>query len=207
MNRRLIADGQNLIYARSLLDALSGQNEQSVNRMWHTGNALLMLRASNTSQTLDQLRRVLDSLDLTYSEYTSTSSEPLSRMQSRGSTTVRAAPVPTSMTAVTSESMVPLNSDRPSVVRQRKPRSGQPLSAYLAKRQREDAQGGEAGLLRLAETGRRGDGAAVTGSVDAEKQREELLAGNTSRVAISGAQLHEELGGQLAQVCSSSHYI
>jgi hypothetical protein len=36
--------------------------------------------------------------------------------------------------------------------------------------------------------------------VDAEKQREQLLAGNTSMAALSGAQLHEELGGQLAQV-------
>ena len=158
-------------------------------------------RSSSTSQTLAQLASSLDSLEAAYAAYAPSTeqpipSAPLSRHQSRISTAPESsqktsAPEPDvkSITAV---------AEPATSIRQRKPRTGPSLSAYLAKREREDAQGGEAGLLPVS-LPRVGNGGDRNG-VDAEKQREELLAGNTSRAALSGAQLHEELGGQLAQV-------
>lgn len=70
---------------------------------------------------------------------------------------------------------------------------------YFAKRKREDEAGGEVGLLPLKTAKTHGGGDPT----DAEGMRQRLLGGSKSG-AIGSSQLHEELGGQLADVrCAS----
>lgn len=68
------------------------------------------------------------------------------------------------------------------------------LSEYLSKREREDARGGEIGLLPLGGDARRGTGGPT------KSQGDQLLAGQRSEGVMGNSQLHEELGGQLAEV-------
>lgn len=72
------------------------------------------------------------------------------------------------------------------------------LSEYLSKREKEDARGGEIGLLSLGSTGPRRADSGLSKS-----QRDQLLAGQTSDGVMGNSQLHEELGGQLAEVSIS----
>lgn len=81
-----------------------------------------------------------------------------------------------------------------STVRRRQ-RPAPSLAEYLTKREREDSRGGEAGLLPL---GHGGHGRAIRGAT--KSQRDELLAGQRSDGVVGNSQLHEELGGQLAEV-------
>lgn len=180
-------------------------NSWSSSLLWSISDCDLTLhRSSGTSQTLAQLTDTLRTLESAYNSYNPSTelaipSAPLSRVQSRISSTtkhdaldvkaVQSHPPPTNPAIL--ESALP-------TLRQRRARTGPGLAAYLAKREKEDAQGGEAGLLPVS-TPLGGQGTSKEG-VDAEKQREQLLAGKTSMAALSGAQLHEELGGQLAQV-------
>lgn len=71
-------------------------------------------------------------------------------------------------------------------------RQAQSLEEYLAARQREDRQQGEAGLLPLRQVGGANGGNARSGA------RDTLMDG--ARPGMGSAQLHEELGGQLANV-------
>lgn len=64
---------------------------------------------------------------------------------------------------------------------------------YFAKRKREDELGGESGLLPL-KTMKQGEG----GPMDEEGMRNRLMGG--VRTVVGSSQLHEELGGQLADV-------
>jgi hypothetical protein len=74
------------------------------------------------------------------------------------------------------------------------------LSEYLSKREKEDARGGETGLLSL---GNQKAGPAQSGQT--KSQRDQLLAGQRSEGVMGNSQLHEELGGQLAEVRSIVH--
>lgn len=66
-------------------------------------------------------------------------------------------------------------------------------ASYFAKRKREDEKGGEVGLLPLKTKSR-----AEKGPMDEEGMRNRLMGGASS--VIGSSQLHEELGGQLADV-------
>jgi hypothetical protein len=70
-------------------------------------------------------------------------------------------------------------------------------ASYFAKRRREDEAGGEAGLLPLKT-------AKVDEGMSAEGMRRRLLGTGGAQSAIGSAALHEELGGQLADVSSAS---
>lgn len=69
---------------------------------------------------------------------------------------------------------------------------------YFAKRKREDAAGGESGLLPLKTA--KTTGAGADPAADSEGMRQRLLGGGSKSSAIGSSQLHEELGGQLADV-------
>lgn len=84
----------------------------------------------------------------------------------------------------------PAPSIQPTSRRRRKAPS---LSDYLSKRETEDAQGGETGLLALKPAPRQLKG-------DGKTSRDQLLAGQRSEGVMGNSQLHEELGGQLAEV-------
>lgn len=70
-------------------------------------------------------------------------------------------------------------------------------ASYFAKRRREDEAGGEAGLLPL-KTAKFDEG------MSAEGMRRRLLGTGGAQSAVGSAALHEELGGQLADVSSAS---
>ncbi|KAL1411611.1 hypothetical protein Q8F55_002575 [Vanrija albida] len=63
---------------------------------------------------------------------------------------------------------------------------------YFARREKEDKQGGEAGLLPLKTQ------ATAKGPLDSEGMRKRLMGGATG--TLGSAQLHEELGGQLVDM-------
>ena len=65
------------------------------------------------------------------------------------------------------------------------------LSDYLAARDREDRQGESAGLLPIP--------VESSSTISNSASRDRLL-GNSAGVGMGAAQLHEELGGQLAHV-------
>lgn len=70
-------------------------------------------------------------------------------------------------------------------------------STYFAKRSREDAAGGEAGLLPLKVAKK-----SNNDPMDQEGMRQRLMGG--AQGAIGSSQLHEELGGQLVDVSAGS---
>ncbi|TXT07199.1 hypothetical protein VHUM_03369 [Vanrija humicola] len=65
-------------------------------------------------------------------------------------------------------------------------------TAYFAKREKEDRQGGEAGLLPLKTQSK------VKDPLDSEGMRKRLMGGASN--TLGSAQLHEELGGQLVDM-------
>ena len=84
---------------------------------------------------------------------------------------------------------VPEPARQPSVRRRNVP----PLSTYLATRAAEDEKGNEVGLLPVR----------TRPNAPADKSdRDHLLAGG---IGMGAAQLHEELGGQLADVSLRAH--
>ena len=68
----------------------------------------------------------------------------------------------------------------------------QSTEEYLRRRIQEDQQGGEAGLLPLK--------SRVAPQKPKPNDRDELLRGSGAGIGMGSAQLHEELGGQLADV-------
>ena len=156
---------------------LNGRNEQYVPR-GTVPRLPLTHRSSSTSSTLAQLSATLDSLEVAFNAYSPPSdlqgSAPLSRIQSRASTASKRQTVP----APSSQAPTPATAASPAAtppsapeIRQRRTRTGPSLSAYLSKREKEDKQGGEAGLIAVAQPIQQ-DGAGKEG-IDAEKQREE----------------------------------
>jgi hypothetical protein len=83
--------------------------------------------------------------------------------------------------------------DPPLPVRQRR-RKAPTAEEYLATRQRQDALGSDTGLLPLKTP-------ATAGAADKGLgARDRLLGDVGSRGAVGSSQLHEEMGGQLADV-------
>lgn len=88
-----------------------------------------------------------------------------------------------------------LNPKQPSPVVSPLSSTGFNTEDYFSKRKREDDAGGESGLLPLKTAKTRG----AEEPTDQEGMRQRLMGGS-KRGAIGASQLHEELGGQLADV-------
>jgi len=148
--------------------------------------------SSNSSNILTDLEKTLKSVEIRYKELSSQPPTP--------SVPVPAAvPLPASPT---SRPISPPSEPTPAVVL---PPAGRDLrkrvlntETYLRTRLAEDREGHEAGLLPLKFQQARKE----------ENERDSLLGG--TRPGMGSAQLHEELGGQLADVraslCSRSVY-
>ncbi|RSH88968.1 hypothetical protein EHS25_002630 [Saitozyma podzolica] len=176
-------DWESVLYARALLEALEGENEQS----------------STTSSTLSTLKHTLATVEGRYAEILQRA-QPVS-----SSTAVRPTVGPVTYAASASAPGIPSSSqpsnvpivsappDPPAPVRQRR-RKAPTAEEYLATRQRQDALGSDTGLLPLKTPATAGTGDNGPGA------RDRLLGDVGSRGAVGSSQLHEELGGQLADM-------
>ncbi|KAK4683724.1 hypothetical protein P7C73_g6507, partial [Tremellales sp. Uapishka_1] len=171
-------DWETVLYARALLDALKGGNEQS----------------SSTSTSLVDIESTLRQVESKYRDVLKNSTAP-----SSSSFSARIAPKSVLLPDSTPSSPAPSPASastpppsRPLVApqfRKRMSTATSQLVDYLAVRAREDAKGDETGLLPLR---------AIPTAKPEIGAREKLLGG--TRNGVGSAQLHEELGGQLADM-------
>ncbi|KAK8864633.1 hypothetical protein IAR55_001883 [Kwoniella newhampshirensis] len=190
-------DWETVLYARALLDALQGGNEQS----------------SSTSSTLNELDQSLTYIE---SSYRSRLSSPLPTPPLNPA--LIALPTSPSTTNPVSRVSTPLPQplrssavvEGPSTEHKHVPKSrgGEPSSGsvrkrriqietdqYLSQRAREDLTGQETGLLPLVGLHQDHRSANPKSASDREK-----LLGDGLGAAVGSAQLHEELGGQLVDM-------
>ncbi|GFZ46828.1 hypothetical protein JCM24511_04048 [Saitozyma sp. JCM 24511] len=177
-------DWESVLYARALLEALEGENEQS----------------STTSSTLSALKNTLATVEGRYAEIlqreqhvsASTTGRPTIGPVAHVAAPALAAGVPSS-SQPPSVPIVSAPPDPPAPVRQRR-RKAPTAEEYLATRQRQDALGSDTGLLPLKTPATAGTADKGLGA------RDRLLGDVGSRGAVGSSQLHEELGGQLADM-------
>ncbi|KAK1924044.1 hypothetical protein DB88DRAFT_488940 [Papiliotrema laurentii] len=182
VEEQVAKDIQAAVYARAMLEALKSGNEG----------------ASSTKGTLDDLDRTLTSLEDRYTVALAprVTSLPLSKTLSRVSAV--SSRVPTRPSSAMNHTPVSTGTDEtsqnprsttyvpPTTLRKRK---NPPLSTYLQTRAAEDTTGTDAGLLPIR----------AKPVPPAEKSsRDQLLGAGTA--GMGAAQLHEELGGQLADM-------
>lgn len=178
--------------------------------------ATLTDRSSTTASTLNDLQRSLDTLERRYttvlalqmhsghasiplsktlSRQSNTPVNPLTKTlsrQSAGSSASRPrTPIPIAHPPQAPSQLPrpPTPTQEPATTTRRRKRNVQPLDQYLRSRSEEDRQSGEAGLLPIR----------ARPVVPSEKSSRDQLLG-TGGVGMGAAQLHEELGGQLADV-------
>lgn len=192
---------QTVQYARVLLDSLRVQNEQYVPRpppQCGRKCKIVPSRSLKTSSTLSTLDQTLNNVEERYigvlSSQLTTANGIGFGVQTPSLVLLPLSPPPAPVSAVTShtasiptpDSTPPFQTgDIPSnTVRHRSiPKD------YLTARLREDVQRGEVGLLPLR-----------TKTASEANARESLLGPPESAGGLGAAQLHEELGGQLADV-------
>ena len=187
---------QTAAYAQVMLDALKEENEGLV----ASPDRQLSSSTSTTSDTLNDLQTTLSQLEDRYIRALAPKipTIPLSKTLSRvsatsskaGQSSVRnsrpATPVIMHQPPM-SRPEPPRSPSPPQVVRKRK---NPPLSTYLQARRNEDAGGLEDGLLPVR----------IKPKPVEKSNRDQLLG--ASGTGMGAAQLHEELGGQLADVSS-----
>ncbi|WWC89086.1 uncharacterized protein L201_004004 [Kwoniella dendrophila CBS 6074] len=178
---------ETVLYARALLDVLKNGNEQS----------------SSTSGTLSKLDKELSSVESTYqirltsplptpSHNPALIALPMTPNTSNPPQSERSDPTPPiqnleskSMPIPTSALITPTDG-----VRKRRSR----VDEYLAQRSKSDLTGSEEGLLPLKPV--------IPSNIKGKgvNSRDALLAGAGAGSGVGSAQLHEELGGQLADM-------
>ncbi|WWD17058.1 hypothetical protein CI109_101495 [Kwoniella shandongensis] len=192
-------DWETALYARALLDALQGGNEQS-------------------STTITSLKDLDQSLTYIESSYRSRLSSPLPTpglnpalialpMSPSNTSMTSRIPTPLPLQSTINGSNQPLPAPTPSssstpapatsTVRKRRTLQ---TDRYLSQRNREDLTGQEIGLLPLVGVGSRTDNNNGTGTGKKGQGDREKLLGDGLGQAIGSAQLHEELGGQLVDM-------
>lgn len=182
MWRSFCTDGQTVQYARVLLDTLQQTNEGP----------------SSSSSTLSELNGTLKGVEMRFRHAASIPS-PLATVAPAAAVPLPGSPSsdsPSLTAAPLSEAIPPKAAVAPpasTVLRQRHVN----VQDYLRSRLAEDREGEEAGLLPLN---------VPTRKEHKERDGKDSLLGG-SRPGMGSAQLHEELGGQLADVrsfCSES---
>lgn len=166
----------------------------------------LMTRSSSSFQTITDLSQSLDEIIARYEAIVGASPVRSSRPTTPVLPISTSKPdIPSGHTARSTNASQPnvetpgptastsTPAPTPSTARRRQRRAPS-LSEYLAKREREDARGGETGLLPLKAIPNKQLTATTKSS------RDQLLAGQRSEGVMGNSQLHEELGGQLAEV-------
>ncbi|WVR06839.1 hypothetical protein IAU60_003875 [Kwoniella sp. DSM 27419] len=186
-------DWETVLYARALLEALQQGNEQTSK----TASSLRGL--SNSLQNVETAFKIRQSSPVPTPlanpafialPMTPTVSQPSSAISRVSSPPLAAPAIPAA--PVTAPSVHPLQesaSPNHSKVRNRRSR----VDDYLAQRAKGDL-GSEADLLPLK------NAIQVGKTLDGVGTRERLLEGASARSGIGSAQLHEELGGQLAEM-------
>lgn len=207
-----------MLYARTLLDILKEGNEQYVSALpdtlYCTNTSLC--RSSNTTSTLSDLGRTLNTVEQSYRIRLSSPaptpahnpalialpmspvpSNPISTRESKSHAPTPVIPqtnssFKTAATALPGSGSGAGTSAAVTGVRKRRTQTDD----YLARRARETTTGEETSLLPLK------DAASHSGktSKDGKKARDDLLGDMSEKAGLGSAQLHEELGGQLADV-------
>ncbi|KAL7421996.1 hypothetical protein Q5752_003768 [Cryptotrichosporon argae] len=181
---------ETVLYARALLDALSGREQGS----------------SASAAQIDDLRQTLDEAEQRLQDVAKTTSLPTlpipdvplaasvtpTTLPSHKDPAAAASTVTTSQAAKPAppapparRPTAPPTDAAPARALRKRPAPSTRTSEYLAQLARDDADGGEAGLLPLR----------VRQAKPVESGRDQLLGGVTG--GLGAAQLHEELGGQL----------
>ncbi|BEI82969.1 hypothetical protein CcaverHIS002_0308370 [Cutaneotrichosporon cavernicola] len=187
---------QTVLYARALLDALRGGNEG----------------ASTTADALDDLEGMLSRAEDAVQASAKKARAPaptvalplLDLPSAPAEVALLDEAVPAKLDEGDVEALTSPPPLPPSPAKAREPShspsillspSGGELdtASYFAKRRREDETGGEAGLLPLKT-------AKVDEGMSAEGMRRRLLGTGGAQSAVGSAALHEELGGQLADM-------
>lgn len=158
---------------------------------------LIRCSSSSTAQTLRSLSKTLDDLssrhgtqnkDLGKTDATTIKPEPLANGDNRMNKQNSTLPEPSLNTSS------PVSPVKETVKRRR--RTIPSLSEYLSQREKEDKIGGEAGLLPISKPST----AQIQSDQQEKNLKDELMAGRKSKSVLGNAEIHEELGGQLAEV-------